>query len=241
VSTYREAITPLVPLIGRKRLTELSSADVRAALASIGRTRSSRAVQIAHQQLVRTIRHAESRDLVGRNVAALVKATPGSAPGRPSKSLTVEQARKLLTAARETRWYAYILVGMVTGIRTEEARGLTWDLVDLEEPSIAVYRSVRSHGDVKTPKSRRKLLIPQSAADALEWQRDQQEKDRAEAGARWQEHGLVVASTVGTPLDHSHVRRAFKGVCEAAGIGRDWTPHELRHTFVSVLSASGVL
>jgi hypothetical protein len=72
---------------------------------------------------------------------------------------------------------------------------------------------MRSHGDVKTPKSRRKLLIPQSAADALEWQREQQEKDRAEAGARWHEHGLVFASTVGTPLDHSHVRRAFKGVC----------------------------
>jgi hypothetical protein len=77
-------------------------------------------VQIAHQQLVRAIRHAESRDLVGRNVADLVKATPGSAPGRPSKSLTVEQARKLVTAARDTGWYAYILVGMVTGIRTEE-------------------------------------------------------------------------------------------------------------------------
>jgi integrase len=112
--------------------------------------------------------------------------------------------------------------------------------VDFDEPSIAVYHSVRSHGDVKTPKSRRKLLISQAAADALEHQREQQEKDRIEAGPRWKETGLVFTSKVGTALDASHVRRAFKDVTEAAGLGRDWTPRELRHTFVSVPSASGM-
>ena len=240
VSTYREALSPLGPLIGGKRLADLNSDHVRAALVAVGRTRSTRFVQISHQQLVRAIRHAESRDRVGRNVAALVKATPGSGPGRPSKSFTVAQARALITAARETRWYAYILLCMMTGIRTEEARALTWDNVDLEEPSVAVYHSVRSHGDVKTPKSRRKLVIPQAAADALERQREQQEKDRIEAGPRWKETGLVFTSKVGTALDASHVRRSFKDVTEAAGLGRDWTPRELRHTFVSVLSASGM-
>ena len=28
--------------------------------------------------------------------------------------------------------------------------------------------------------------------------------------------------------------------CKAAGIGEDWTPRELRHTFVSLMSESGV-
>lgn len=103
VSTYRECLDPLLPILGGKRLTELGSDDVRAALASIGRTRSSRSVQIGLQQLVRAIRHAESQDLIGRNVAELVKATPGTAEGRPSKSSTVAQARQLLTAARDSR------------------------------------------------------------------------------------------------------------------------------------------
>jgi Phage integrase family len=37
-------------------------------------------------------------------------------------------------------------------------------------------------------------------------------------------------------------RRAdgFKRITEKAGLGRDWTPRELRHTFVSLLSDSGV-
>jgi integrase len=60
------------------------------------------------------------------------------------------------------------------------------------------------------------------------------------AGELWQEHGLVFASTVGTPLNANNVIRAFRIITGKAGLGADWTPRELRHTFVSVMSASGV-
>ncbi|MHB8188780.1 MAG: tyrosine-type recombinase/integrase [Dermatophilaceae bacterium] len=69
-----------------------------------------------------------------------------------------------------------------------------------------------------------------------------QARDRTAAGERWQEHGLVFTSKVGTPLDLSHVRRDFR----AASVGvvgvdaEDWTPRELRHSFVSLLSDNGV-
>ena len=57
------------------------------ALANIAARRSTRTVQIAHNVLVRAIRHAERDDLVGRNVAALVKPPKGQLAGRLSKSL----------------------------------------------------------------------------------------------------------------------------------------------------------
>jgi integrase len=51
----------------------------------------------------------------------------------------------------------------------------------------------------------------------------------------------VFPSRVGTPWDASHVRREFRGVVEVAGLDpHDWTPRELRHSFVSVLSDAGV-
>jgi integrase len=34
-------------------------------------------------------------------------------------------------------------------------------------------------------------------------------------------------------------RRQFKVIARAAGLGDDWTPQELRHTFVSLLWAGG--
>jgi hypothetical protein len=54
---------------------------------------------MGHLALMRTIRHAEAIDLVSRNVAAMVD-TPGGQEGRPSKSLTLDQAVAVITAAR---------------------------------------------------------------------------------------------------------------------------------------------
>jgi integrase len=67
-----------------------------------------------------------------------------------------------------------------------------------------------------------------------------QAEDRLAAGPLWKDHGLVFASAVGTAMDDHNVRRQFRVITEAAGLGRMWVPRELRHTFVSLLSAHGV-
>jgi integrase len=42
-------------------------------------------------------------------------------------------------------------------------------------------------------------------------------------------------------LDVANVRRAFRRITKAAGLNpADWTPRELRHSFVSLLSDGGV-
>jgi site-specific recombinase XerD len=67
-----------------------------------------------------------------------------------------------------------------------------------------------------------------------------QAEDRLVAGPLWQDNDLVLASTVGSPMDDHNVRRMFRAVTEDAGLGTGWVPRELRHTFVSLLSARGV-
>ncbi len=174
---------------------------------------------------------------------------PKGLEGRPSRSLTLVQAQALIKAAEESRLHAYIVLCLLTGCRTEEARALRWDHVDLDgnpdaappvPPHVAVWRSVRSHGDVKTQKSRRTLRMPAAVVDALKAHKVKQAEDRLRAGAHWQDHSLVFPSAVGTPLDASHVRRAFRKICVTAGIGENWSPRELRHTFVSIMSEQGV-
>ena len=248
VSTYREVLGPLVALIGAAKLRTLSARQVRSALVELSADRSTRTLQLALNSLRRSIKQAEADDLVGRNVAALVSVPTGTA-GRPSKSLTLAQAHALIAEARESRLYAYVMLCLLTGCRTEEARALRWDHVDLDgdpdcvspvPPHVAVWRSVRSHGDVKTNKSRRTLRLPVAAVAALKVHRASQSRDRLIAGPLWEDNGLVFASQTGRPLDPSHVRRDFKKLCEDAGIGSDWTPRELRHTFVSIMSQQGV-
>jgi integrase len=248
ISTRREVVTPLADLIGAVKLRKLTAADVRRALDEFATTRATRTVQDAHNCLVRAIRYAEARDLVGRNVGALIRPPKGQ-EGRPSKSLTLAQAQALITAAESSRLHAYIVLCLMTGCRTEEARALRWDHVDLDgnpdasppvPPYVAVWRSVRAHGDVKTEKSRRTLQLPQSAVVALRSHKVTQAEERLKAGPLWQDHGLVFASNVGTPLDAHNVRRSFRQVIKDAGIEGSWSPRELRHTFVSLMSEGGV-
>ena len=44
----------------------------------------------------------------------------------------------------------------------------------------------------------------------------------------------------GTPLDRWHVRKEFQRITKAARLGGEWTARELRHSFVSILSAPDV-
>src|ERR1017187_3846390 len=238
-SVYREATAPLLEQIGAKALRDLSAGDVRDGLEALADRLSTRYLQIARGSLVRAIRHAEAHDLVGRNVAALV-GTPKGREGRLSKSLTLDQARDVLTAAEQSRIYAYVVLSVVIGLRTEEARALRWTEVDLDAGTVAVYRAVRHGGDTKTLKSRRVLKLPQIGVDALAKLRADQAADRLLAGSTWQDHGLVFCTSLGTQMDAANVRREFRRVTEAVGLGRGWSPRDLRHTFVSLMSADGV-
>jgi len=173
--------------------------------------------------------------------------TPKGQAGRPSKSLSLEQASALLAATEGTRMHAYIALCLATGIRTEEARALRWEHVHFGDPvanrpvpaSAAVWRSVRSHGDTKTEKSRRTLALPEMAVNALWVHRERQAGDRA-AGMQWSDRDLVFPTRTGAALDAANVRREFRAACKAAKIGEHWTPRELRHSFVSLMSSSGV-
>jgi integrase len=239
VEVYRDALRPVLAVVGRIPVRDLTVQDVRTALAKMAVTHSTPTLQKAHNCLTRVLRHAEGRDLVRRNVSALVD-TPCGREGRPSQALTLEQAAALLEAAEDSRLHAFIVLCLLTGVRSEEARALTWDHVDLDARTISVWRSVRAHGDTKTVRSRRTLRIPQIAVEALHEQIRRQAEDRARAGELWQENGLVFTTTVGTPYESHNLRRDFRRVTAAAGLGARWVPKELRTSFVSMMSYQGV-
>jgi integrase len=209
--------------------------------------------------LKRAITRAQARDKVKRNVVQLCELPKGK-PGRPSKSLTLSQAEAVLKAAEQARpWLrAYVALSLLTGARTEELRELAWShlvaydkslqewrsVIEIgwehEEYAIYVWRSVRASGDTKTPKSRRTLQLPQRCVHALValWEHLSVHGTalRQDDQAR-----LVFATRNGTKMSAGNVRREFRRVIIRAGlVGVDWTPREMRHSFVSLLSADGI-
>ncbi|MGJ6965930.1 site-specific integrase [Streptosporangium sp. G11] len=103
------------------------------------------------------------------------------------------------------------------------------------------WRPVREGGGAKTRKSRRTPAMPRRCADALKLHRERQDVAKRATGDGGQDNNLVFASKVGTELDAHNVRRSFRAVLKKAGLNeREWTPREQRHSFVSLLSDSGI-
>ncbi|GAA0944479.1 site-specific integrase [Kribbella koreensis] len=243
------ANTHVIPALGAQKLQALTADEVDDWLAEKAKVLSTDTLRRLHSILRRSIMRAQAREKVHRNVVMLCEIPTGKS-GRPSKSLTLHQAETLLQAAESSVMHAYIVVSLLTGARTEELRALTWSNLDLAgrpkaeppvPPSIQVWRSVREGGDTKTLKSRRTLELAQRCVEALTDHQERQQVRRKAAGRRWQNLDLVFASEIGTQLDAANVRRAFRKVVKAAGLDPAmWTPRELRHSFVSLLSSKGV-
>jgi integrase len=248
---HLRAAKHIIPELGARKLRELSADDVDTWLSRKAKQVSTRTLQELRSILKRSVARAQARDKVKRNVVLLCE-LPKGRPGRPSKSLTLEQAEAVLTAAETARpWLrAYVVLSLLTGARTEELRGLEWSHVvaydqerqawrpvsaagwEHEEFAVYVWRSVRASGDTKTPKSRRTLKLPQRCVPPLAalWEHRNGQTD-----------GLVFATRAGAQLGAGNVRREFRRVIARAGLeAEQWTPREMRHSFVSVLSDRGV-
>lgn len=231
------------PHLGGRRLKDLRPDEIDQWLLALASELSTSTLKQVRSILGRSITRAMKRGFADRNVVDLCPAPKGR-PGRPSKSLTLQQASDVLDKTREHRMYPYIAVSLLAGLRPEEVRALKWDRVhvDAPVPYIEVWRSTRLGGDVKTEKSRRTLAISGYVVQVLAIQAAHVERAREAAGIEWQEQNLVFPSLLGTAQDAHNVRRMFRDALgNVEGLDPErWTPYELRHSFVSILSQSGL-
>lgn len=204
---------------------------------------SPRTVQYLHAILRRSLRQALRWGLVTRNVATLVDAPRVRRP--EIRPLTPDQARTFLDAVAGDRNEALYTVALAVGLRLGEALGLRWDDVDLDAGETHVRHTLQRRGpgwelvEPKTNRSRRTVPFPGVVLTALRAHRTRQLKERLWAGTRWQEHGFVFTSTIGTPLTGSGVSAQFHAVLVAAGLPHQRF-HDLRHACASLLLAQGV-
>lgn len=240
----------IIPHLGGRRLRDLRADEVDRWLHSLAGDLSTRSLLEVRSILSRSVRRAMMRGYADRNVVELC-AVPRGRKGRESKSLSVQQARDVLTLTRGHWMHSYIVVSLLTGARTEELRALRWRDVHLDQqrsgdlqipPHLDVIRSVRQGGDTKTRKSRRSIALPKAAVEVLAERRALRARQLERAGEPWDGDALVFGTSAGTTLDAANVRRAFRSALKRVPSVRpeEWTPREMRHSFVSLLSDSGV-
>lgn len=241
----------VIPSVGRKRLDQLSPADVRGMLTKLrNEGLSTNTQRLARSVLRRALRTAEADGLVTRNAAALVDGV--RITHREGRTLTPAEARTLLLAADSYPYEALVTVLVSLGLRRGEALALSWSDTALDgAPATVTVRRALKKGErgalyvaePKTAGSRRTIHLPAPLVDVLRHHRTTQAAARLEFGEGWSGHwapiDLMFTSSIGTPLDPDRVNREIQAITERAGLGR-WTPHELRHSAASILLASNV-
>ena len=198
------------------------------------------------------IRRAERDGKATRNVAALAEIPAG--PRRQSRSMNLDQIRALLRLELTTWWRAYLTCALMCGLRPGELLGLRWEDVNFKAGVVRVRKCLKALPDpvtgkrqlvletLKTERSKRTIRMPRQVVAVLLVLRREQAAARLKLGAAYDARGLAIVfgDGAGAPKWPQDVRRDFQKLCGRAGIGTNWAPREQRHTFVSVLSDSGV-
>ena len=125
---------------------------------------------------------------------------------------------------------------------------LRWAHVDLNgdpaasppvPPHVAVWRSVRAHGETKTERSRRTLGLPAAAVQALRAWRVSQAANGTRPGTTGRTPGWCSPATA-APRWTRETSARCSGASAPSRRRDGWTPRELRTTFVSLMSHQGV-
>lgn len=165
---------------------------------------------------------------------------------KEKRVLNPDQSKAFWEGAKQSKWYALLILVIETGLRPSEYLGLQWSDVDFERNCLSVNRVVTERanggfyfGETKTQKSRRKLPLSNVVANALKVHRRKQLEERMKLGTDYQNNDLVFASVIGTPLQRRNLtRRHFKPLLKSAGLP-DITLYELRHTTATLLLSAG--
>lgn len=164
---------------------------------------------------------------------------------REIEPLPAEQSRAFIHSIQENRLEALYTLAITMGLRQGELLGLSWSDINLDGRQLTVRTTLQIvDGEVqllepKSARSRRTLVLPGLAAEALHVHKGTQVVEKRRAGARWHESDLVFASSIGTPLNRHNVTRDFQALIKRAGLPRQRF-HDLRHACASLLLAQNV-
>lgn len=263
---YRFAVYKhLIPGIGAHRLDRLEPEHLEklyARMIEVGKAAGT--AHQAHRTVRTALNEAVRRSHIIRNPAVLAK--PPRLDEEEIQPLTVEEVRRLLTTAAQSRNSARWAVALALGLRQGEVLGLKWTDVDLAAGRLTIRRNrLRpswEHGcgdtcdrkpghcpqryntrpetaETKSRAGRRTIGLPPELVALLHEHQAEQNRERQSARQLWQDDGWLFADPTGRILNPRTDTKHWKELLTAAGV-RDARLHDARHTAATVLLLLGV-
>ncbi|HEY1716136.1 MAG TPA: site-specific integrase [Solirubrobacteraceae bacterium] len=239
---YEELLRRVSDAYGTMPLAKLTRDHVASLMGRVATETSNATANHLRRALRAALSDAEDSDLVTANAAAKCDTlqeddfeVPDPAP---------EQVEALWRLASSHRRGALWQLALATGARQGELLGLRWSDWNVERGTLAIQRTLQRQGgehqtfSPKTRGSRRVILLPDPAQEALRRQRAEQAARRLEA-PRWEDADLVFTDDRGGPLVASTVTKQFQAALSDAGLPR-LRMHDLRHWCACLLAERNV-
>jgi integrase len=224
--------TWVTPKWGKYLLSEIRTVNVEAWLKTLPLADGSKAK--VRNILSALYSHAQRWEFYNRNPITLVRQS--AKRKRTPDVLTADELRALL-AELSGVYYTMVYVAAVTGVRASELLALRWSDCDFSAGEINLGRGVvrQNIGSMKTEASKKPIPMEEPLADVLiEW--------RSQCGYN-QDSDWIFASPDKQgrqPLwANSAMEKHIRPAATRAGIQKRVGWHTLRHTFGTLLKASG--
>lgn len=238
----------VVPNIGKKPLDQVAAVEIDGLVTLWKKTAMPRTINTRLGTLLRMFGLAVEWGIL----VAVPRATFLKIPKDTPRFLSEPEAATLLEASTDLKrsdsleWRSMVLVGLRTGMRIGELRGLQWGDIDLERAIVNVRRTDpgRAAFESTSPKGGRGRMIPLTP-DAIACLRERAEIEKARLGKAFAPACWVwpAGAWRGKERDGTRAQggciNAITRFAVAAGL-EDIGWHTLRHTYASWLVMRGV-
>ncbi|WFC04204.1 tyrosine-type recombinase/integrase [Lactiplantibacillus pentosus] len=256
---YRDALKCIEHYFPHARMKDITHDQYQLFINNFAKSHAKSTVMQRHNYIKKCLIEAFEEGVIKRNPAARINLTGNKNREKKEevKFMSLDDFKKIMNAAyrkfdpNSPSTSMIILMG-ATGLRFEEADGLTWDCVDFKNSSITInktwdYRHKHDFGPTKNPQSMRTIKVDSTTMRVLKALHAHYAQIKL-VRHDWNKRKLVFSKSDGIPLSNNAINKMLRSLCvqnsvvarDSGGVIQEWyTSHALRHTHASLLLYEG--